>query len=119
MPSRALAAARDLCNAVAGFDPAAYSGEGCAELAEVLSRAEKACAGARARVAARAVACGAHKARGFADEAGWLARSSGTTLAEARDELRVGKALEALPTTLQAVSAGELSLAQARVGECP
>lgn len=113
MRCRVLTAADEFCQAVAGFDPAAYSGQDCAELAEVLSRAEKACAGARARAAARAVACGAHKSRGFADGAGWLARQSGTTLAEARDELAAGKALEALPATLQAVAAGELSLAQA------
>jgi hypothetical protein len=111
--STVLTASEDLCREVASFDPAVYSGEDCAVLAEVLSRAEKACAGARARAAARAVACGAHKSRGFADGAGWLARSSGTTLAEARDQLWAGNALGSLPATLQAVAAGDLSLAQA------
>ena len=89
------------------------SGAECAVVAEALSRTEKACAAARARAAARAVACGQHKARGFADGADWLAARAGTTVSEARSQLETAKQAEAQPATLEALSAGEISLAQA------
>jgi hypothetical protein len=106
-------AAVELCRHIAAFDPALYSGADCAALAEVLSRAEKACAGARARAAARAVACGAHKDQGYADGADWLAKNTGLTRAEARTDLEVGRALEQLPVAAEAVAGGELSLREA------
>lgn len=113
MKARVLAAAKIFGEALAAFNPALLSGADCAELAEALSKTEKACAGARARAAARAVACGAHKGHGFTDGADWLARQAGTSLSEARGDLQAGKALEAMPATLLAVATGEVSLAQA------
>jgi hypothetical protein len=101
------------CKAVARLDPAVFSGEDCAEIAEVLARAEKTYAGARARAAARAAACGAHRSRGFADGAEWLARQSGKSRAEALDELRAGRALSALPATTAALAAGDISIHEA------
>ena len=57
--------ARELREALIAFDPKLYAGEDCAGLAEELAAAEKACAAARVLVSARAVECGAHRARSF------------------------------------------------------
>jgi hypothetical protein len=98
--------------ALVGFSPETYSGEACAELVEELATAEKACAAARVRAAARAGACGAHRERGFADASDWLARATGTSSSSAKTALDVTAALEELPETRSALEAGELSLAQ-------
>ena len=66
-----------------------------------------------ARAAARAVACGAHKDRGYADGADWLAQATGTWRAEARAELGTALALADMPATAGALSRGELSLQEA------
>jgi hypothetical protein len=72
-PSAATAASfRQAC---AGFEPELLSGADCAALAEELAATEKACGAARLLAAARAVACGAHQARGFTTGLpGWPAR---------------------------------------------
>jgi hypothetical protein len=113
MVPRVLAVAEELCREIERFVPALYSGADCALLAEALSRAEKACAGGRARAAARAVACGAHKQEGFADGADWLAQKTGTSRSEARTDLETAGSLEDMPATADAVSRGELSLKEA------
>ena len=98
---------------VARLEPALLSGQDCRRLVEELSRAEKVFAGARARMAARAVECGAHRAAGFGDAAEWLARATGTSLGVARNELRTAEGLGACAVVDQALRDGELSLAQA------
>jgi hypothetical protein len=110
---RLRAVAEELCREIAGFDPALYSGADCAVLAEALSKTEKACAGARARAGARAVACGAHKDRGFADGADWLAKKTGMSLAEARSDIDTANSLADLPATADALARGEVSLKEA------
>ena len=82
MSERVLAVAEELCREIESFDPALYSGADRALLAEALARTEKACGGP-ARAAARAGAGGAHKDRGFADGADWLAQSTGSSRGEA------------------------------------
>jgi hypothetical protein len=91
--------ARCLRDALAGF--------------QTLAATEKACAATRARVAARAVEEGAHRAEGFADGADWLARHTGSSSGEARMALETATAVEACPQTERALFAGEVSLAQA------
>ncbi|MGA3217463.1 MAG: HNH endonuclease signature motif containing protein [Acidimicrobiales bacterium] len=113
MVPRVLAVAEELCKEIAGFDPSLYSGTDCALLAEALSRTEKACSGARTRAAARAVACGAHKERGFADGADWLAKKTGTSRAEARTDLETAGSLGNMPATADALSRGEVSWKEA------
>lgn len=98
--------------AVVGFEPGVYTGEACAELVEELAVAEKACAAARVRAAARAAAYGAHRERGYADASDWLARATGTSAAAAKNALDAAAALEELPEARSALEAGELSLAQ-------
>lgn len=98
---------------VASLDPARYDGESARRLTEELARLEKACAGVRARFAARAAACGAHRSAGFHDPADWFARQSGTSLAQARDALELASTLDECPATANALANGTLSLAQA------
>jgi hypothetical protein len=106
-------AAKALREALSGFEPGLYSGADCAAVVEELAATEKACAAARTRAALRATDCGAHKDKGFADGADWLARASGTSSGEARAALETTKALEDLPHTRAAVDEGQLSLGQA------
>jgi hypothetical protein len=110
-----LGAARAFRTALAAFDPALSTGAVCAAVAEELAVTEKACAAVRARAAARGAECGAHRQKGFADAADWLARTSGTSTVEAKTALSTARALEDMPETRAAVTAGELSLAQAAV----
>ena len=105
-----VATARALREELVGFEPERFSGADCATLAEELAHTEKACAAARARAAARAAACGAHRGFGGANE--WLGRISGTSAGQARQALDTLAALDNCPETRQAVTAGELSLAQ-------
>jgi hypothetical protein len=111
MPSESpKVATRALREVLGAFEPEAFSGSDCAILAEELAQTEKACAAARARAAARAVSCEAHRGFGGANE--WLARISGTSAGQARQTLETVAALEGGPQTRDAVVAGELSLAQ-------
>ena len=113
MPTTVLAAARVLRDALVDFDAALVSGGDCAVMVEELAATEKACAAARALAAVRAGQCGAHRGKGFADTADWLARATGASMVEARAELETARALGDMPDTKAALTAGELSLAQA------
>ncbi len=115
---------RVLRAALVDYQPDGWSGEDCAVLAEELATTEKVCAAARVRAAGRAGACGAHKERGFADVADWLARASGSTAGSAKAALDTAAALESQPEAKAALDSGELSMAQARElvkaeAECP
>ncbi len=94
-------------------EPDRYSGEDAADIAEELARTEKACAAARVRFSARAAACGEHRRRGHAAAQDWMASTSGSSRAQARSELAALEAIEERPETRDAVSAGEVSIAQA------
>jgi hypothetical protein len=100
--------AAELRVAASEFEADRWSGVECAAIAEELARAEKACAAARVRASARAVACNAGNVE-------WVARTSGSTPAAARAELSTVTAAAAeCPATGEALAAGEVSLAQAR-----
>ena len=98
---------------VAGVDVEVLSGEDCRALAEELARCEKAFAVVRARAGARAAACGAHRDAGFGDGAEWMARATGSSLGQARGEMRTVQGLGRCPVAQAALAAGEVSLAQA------
>ncbi len=108
-----LEAARDLRAALATFEPGNFSAEDCALFADELSMTEKACAAARTLSAARAVASGAHRERGFADPTSWLSHQAGATSRQAKDTLRLAASLETCPLTKEALLKGEVSIAQA------
>jgi len=103
-----------LHDALVSFDPQACSGEDCANLVEKLAALEKVSAAARVRAAARAGACGAHRERGYADVADWMARATGSTAGSAKAALQTAGALESQPEAKTALRAGEISFAQAR-----
>jgi hypothetical protein len=102
-----------LCAELSVFEPALRSGADCADLAERLARGAKSCAAASARAAARAVDCGAHRSRDDATAPEWLARVSGSSSGSARAALNTVVLLEGCPATRAALTAGEVSLAQA------
>ena len=83
----------------AGFEPELLSGADCAALAEELAATVKACDAARLLASARAVACGAHRARGFNDGAAWMARQVGGTTGQARQALETAAGLVDCPDT--------------------
>ena len=93
--------------AACGFEADRWSGADCAVLAEELAATEKACAAARLRASARAVACNQRDVE-------WVARTAGSTPADARSTLATVAAAEECPATSDALAAGDLSLAQAR-----
>ena len=102
-----------LCAALAAFEPGRYSADDCADLAEQLARTGRTCETASARAAATAAKSGAHRDRGNASAAGWLARVAGSSTGGARSALDTLEAVEACPDTKHALIAGELSLEQA------
>lgn len=108
-----LEAVKDSRCLLSGFDPSVYSGADCAVLAEEFAAAAKAFQAASVLAAARAVECGSHRDRGFADGADWVARVSGSTGSQARQALRTAGQLEASPDTRQALLAGDISMPQA------
>ena len=77
--SAVVGAAQDFRAALVRLDFGQLPGTDAAALVEVLATTEKVCAVARARAAARAVACDAHWDLGFSDGADWLARQAGTS----------------------------------------
>jgi hypothetical protein len=105
---------RALRAALVSFRPELFSGEDCAVLVEELAAVEKVSGVALARAAVRAGESGAHRERGFADVADWMARATGSTVGSAKAVLETVAALEAQPEAKAALEAGELSIAQAR-----
>jgi hypothetical protein len=93
--------------AAAAFEADRWSGDDCVRLSELLARAAKACTAASARAAARAVECGRRDAE-------WVARTAGSTPAQARESLSTTAALSECDATSEAVAAGAVSLTQAR-----
>jgi hypothetical protein len=93
--------------AAAGFEADRRSGDDCARLSEELARTAKACTAASARAAARAVECGRRDVE-------WVARTAGSTPAQAPESLSTTSALSGCQATGEAVACGAVSLSQAR-----
>ena len=102
-----------LGDALSEIDPSVLSGSDCAQMVEVLARAEKRCAALRILAATRAQQCGAHKARGYSSPARWLADVAGVTTGEAKSALDTADNLDDCPKTKEALLAGDVSIAQA------
>ena len=105
--------AATLRDALGKVEPGAFTPADCAAVAEALAVTEKVCGAARLLFAARAVDAGAHRDRGVADGAAWLATHGGTTAHAARDALKTAAELDAHPDTKAALLAGEVSIDQA------
>ena len=100
--------------ALISFQPELHSGEACAAIVEELALVEKITKVTRVRAAARVGECGAHRERGFADLADWMARVTGSTAGSAKAALDTAAALESQPEVRAALEVGELSFEQAR-----
>jgi hypothetical protein len=98
---------------LAGFEPRVHTPDECVRIVESLARLENASAAARSRAAAHAAKSGAHRRQGFNNPADWVAKTKGSTTAEAERELRTGDQLEGVPETREKVNHGELSMEQA------
>jgi hypothetical protein len=124
MAPRFVTLATELREALCDFDAEFWSGQEAAVLVDVFASTEKVCAAAKVRAAARAVACGVHTEQGFGDPEDWLARRSGSSTHQAREDLKTNEALDDCPATKQAVLDGDLSMGQASEitkteAECP
>jgi Domain of unknown function (DUF222)/HNH endonuclease len=106
-------AAGGLRRVLVAVDPEGLSGEECARLAEELAATENCCATVRMLLAARAVAAGAHQARGYGHGAAWLARLTGSSAAQGHHALDAAARLHECPQTKAALLAGDISWAQA------
>ena len=113
MAPKFLSLATALREELAAIEPALWSGTQCAAFVEAIASTEKACGAARARLAARAVDCGAHRGRGFRDPEDWLGRVSGSSAPKARADLGTARRLQDCPRTKQAVAEGTLSMEEA------
>jgi hypothetical protein len=117
-----LSSVRDLVVRLGDFDARLSTVDDCVTMVEELARLEKVAAAARAVAAARVAESNGH--RGYADPAQWLARTAGSSQAEAARALEVARQLDSLPLTAEQVRSGDLSLAQAdevakTVASCP
>ena len=98
----------------AEFDPACWSGDDAARLAEVAASGERFFATIKVLAARRAAATGCWaRASGAASAEQWLATISGSTEGAARGQLMTASRLDALPATADAMRAGRLSVGQA------
>src|SRR5581483_6888659 len=112
VPTRDVSAkAEALIAILAALEPEMLDAAECVTLVADLARLEKACAVARARLAARGAACGAYRSEGYGRAADWLADAAGTSTVDA--ERAVAQAVDELPLLRDALLAGDLSIAQA------
>jgi hypothetical protein len=98
---------------LASFEPERYEVDACAELAEELAGLTKSCDVAAVRAAARAMAGGAHRERGYAGGPDWVAALSGSTSSAAREALQTVAAVETCLETRDALRSGTVSVPQA------
>jgi hypothetical protein len=96
---------------VAGFDPAALDGEQARELVEQAAEGERLLGAVRTLAAGRVAETAAWGAQ-FRDAAAWMSSVAGTTVGKARATIETAERLQALPTTADALRAGQLSDAQ-------
>lgn len=114
MPTRDVSAkAEALIAILAALEPEMLDAAECVTLVADLARLEKACAVARARLAARGAACGAYRSEGYGRAADWLADAAGTSTVDAERAFAVAQAVDELPLLRDALLAGDLSIAQA------
>jgi hypothetical protein len=98
----------------AQFDPACWSGDDAARLAEVAASGERFMATIKILAARRAAATGCWaRASGAVSAEQWLATISGMSEGAAREELMTASRLDVLDATAEAMRAGRLSVGQA------
>ena len=113
-PVRAARAARDAVAAfVESFDPAVVSAREAVELVEVFASIEHLASAGLAQAANRVAGTDLWRRDGSASAAAWLAGRLGTTTGQAVGLLKVGRAVEDAPDTLDALRKGMVSTDQA------
>ena len=110
-------AVRDVCDAVdalaRGVEPELVLASEAMSLVTQVARAERQLAGVKARLAGRVAETPIWQRQGYRSAAHWLARQSGSSVAEAVGVLQTAERLKDLPSTTEAVVDGALSRAQA------
>ncbi len=113
-PVRAASAARDaVAEFVEGFDPQLVSATEAAELVDILSTVEHLASAGIAQAANRVATTDVWRRDGATSAAAWLAARTGSTNGEAVELLKVGRAVEDAPDTLEALRKGTVSTRQA------
>jgi Domain of unknown function (DUF222) len=95
------------------LDPACLDGHDAVALVELAARGERICAAIKARAARRVEETRVWREGGHRSAAHFVAETAGTTVGAASRALETARALEELPATAEAFSAGELSETQA------
>jgi hypothetical protein len=104
----------DVVGFAAGFDASSLSGAQAETVVKSVARMKHALATVEVLAAARVSACGSWREAGAASAAEWLAKTTGTTIVQARDRLATGEALSSgLEATGDAARSGLLSPEQA------
>jgi hypothetical protein len=97
----------------AALDPESIPLPDAPAVVAALAAIERLAAGARIRLARRVDESGVWRREGHASAAHWLARTTGTSIGQARGNLETSRRLVELPHTDEAVQRGKLSAAQA------
>jgi hypothetical protein len=95
------------------LDPGVLEGERAAELFDDAARAERLCTAIKSRLARRIEETKVWRDSGHRSAAHWVADATGATVGAAARTLETARALERLPETAAAFSAGQLSDVQA------
>jgi hypothetical protein len=98
---------------VEGFDPQMVSAREAAELVDILSTIDHLAAAGLAQAGNRVAGTDLWRRDGATSAAAWLAQRTGTTTGEAVGLLKVGRAVEHAPDTLDALRKGAVSTSQA------
>jgi hypothetical protein len=113
MSTRVEAAAAEITEVLTALDPHAIVPADAADLWRRLDRVERVVAGAKLRLARKVEESGVWRRQGYPTAAHFLARTAGTTVGQATDQLRASEKLAELTATDDAVRTGELSVQQA------
>jgi hypothetical protein len=104
--------AEDLLSALARVDLDAMVPTAEHELVTICERVERAVRTMKSLAAAKVAETAVWQGEGDRTAEDWLARTTGTTRAEAAKELQCGRDLQAVPEVAKAATAGELSVKQ-------
>jgi len=103
----------ELRSLVEGLEPGRLTTADASALLERVIAVERLCAAARVLLAPRAAESDVWRDAGERSAAGWLARASGTTVADAQRTIDTGQRVADLAATERALRAGEFSVGQA------
>jgi hypothetical protein len=103
----------ELASGMPGFEPGVVHARDAVSLMEAFAEIERLAAAGKAAMAARVAETSLWRRGGDRSAAEWMARTTGTSVGQARAELATARKLDELPQVKEAVLAGRLSSAQA------